>query len=197
MDTTSFAQAEDWGKYFYYDQTSPSGLRWSVDRYHGKDLAVKFISVGDPAGGLDKDGYYVVSLNRKVYKSHRLIYNMLVGEIPKNFVIDHIDGVHCNNCITNLRVVSHSLNMRNTKQMCNNTSGVTGVCLLQNKNRNGSISLYWSASCRDVSGKAIQKRFSVGRHGNEEAFRMACEYRVDMIAHLNSQGAEYSDRHGN
>lgn len=197
METISLAQVEDWGKYFYYDHTSPSRLRWNVDRFHGVGHAAKFISVGDPAGGLDKDGYYVLNLNRKAYKAHRVIYNMFVGEIPENFVIDHIDGVKSNNCIDNLRVVPHSLNMRNMKQKRNNTSGVTGVSLLRNTNRSGSISLYWGASCLSTSGLKIQKRFSVAKYGNDEAFRMACEYRVEVIAHLNTQGAEYTERHGN
>jgi hypothetical protein len=38
--------------------------------------------------------------------------------------------------------------------------------------------------------------FSISKLGNDEAFRQACEYRAKMIAELNEQGANYTERHG-
>ena len=52
--------------YFYYDETSPSFLRWKVSR--GK------IKAGDSAGGKDNKGYYIVKLNNVSYKVHRVIF---------------------------------------------------------------------------------------------------------------------------
>lgn len=49
--------------------------------------------------------------------------------------IDHIDRDKANNRMSNLRVVSHSCNMRNTKIFSTNTSGVKGVSYCNRTNR--------------------------------------------------------------
>lgn len=38
--------------------------------------------------------------------------------------------------------------------------------------------------------------FSTHKFGNDEAFRLACEYRIEMVAELNRQGAGYTKTHG-
>ena len=43
---------EEFAKHFYYDETSPSCLRWKVDRYGGKGYNIKKISQGDIAGSI-------------------------------------------------------------------------------------------------------------------------------------------------
>ena len=37
----------DFSKYFAYDETSPSCLRWIVDRFSGRNMSIKHISKGD------------------------------------------------------------------------------------------------------------------------------------------------------
>ena len=44
-------------------------------------------------------------------RAHRIIYQTLVGDIPKGYEIDHIDHNRQNNSIDNLRIVTHSQNM--------------------------------------------------------------------------------------
>ena len=58
--------------------------------------------------------------------AHRVAWAMHHGEWPQS-AIDHVNGVRCDNRITNLRDVDQSTNMRNTQRMKNNTSGQTGV----------------------------------------------------------------------
>ena len=80
---------------------------------------------GDKAGTI-KDGYVVISLDNKKQRAHRLAYLYETGQLPQG-VVDHIDHVKTNNSWTNLRDVSHSVNMKNLAMSKRNTSGMTGV----------------------------------------------------------------------
>lgn len=59
--------------------------------------------------------------------SHRFVWEMHNGPIPTGLEIDHINHIKDDNRIENLRLVDRSENMRNTKMMKHNTSGVPGV----------------------------------------------------------------------
>lgn len=92
-----------------------------------------FIHVGDEAGSIhrnrgDKTFYCRVGFNNKVYQAHVLIWIMHYGNIPDGFEPDHIDHNGINNCLDNLRLVTHSDNQQNISMHKNNTSGITGVC---------------------------------------------------------------------
>lgn len=51
---------------------------------------------------------------------HRLVWECFYGElIPKNFVIDHVDGNTKNNHISNLEAISHSKNIERSKKSLN------------------------------------------------------------------------------
>ena len=71
-------------------------------------------------GGI-RNGYVRVEINDKVYSVHRLVYETFVGPIPDKMEIDHIDGNRQNNCVDNLRLVTHSENIMNA--MNNGHSG--------------------------------------------------------------------------
>ena len=72
-------------------------------------------------------GYMQVTVNGNLYLSHRVIWEMMNGPIPKGYIIDHKDRVRNNNLIDNLRLVTYSLNQRNRSNNSNNTSGHRGV----------------------------------------------------------------------
>ena len=64
--------------------------------------------------------------NRQYYRMHRLI--MGVGEYDRgNNEVDHINGIRSDNRKCNLRIVSHSDNMKNVGISARNTSGYKGV----------------------------------------------------------------------
>jgi hypothetical protein len=84
------------------------------------------MKVGDEAGCLNSRGAVEIIYKGKQYRAHRVIWEMVYGEPPKN-TIDHIDGNPSNNRLENLRDVSHAENRRNNKVSKANRSGVSGV----------------------------------------------------------------------
>ena len=85
-------------------------------------------SIGEPIGYKQSGGYLSLSLGRKEYLLHRLIWMMKTGSFPN--LIDHIDHNRSNNRWNNLREVSPLENAKNTGKSKNNSSGVTGVRIL-------------------------------------------------------------------
>ena len=65
-------------------------------------------------GWVNWSGYHLVSFERKHYKTHRLIFAMHHGYLPK--LIDHIDRNKLNNKIENLKDSSKSENALNSKR---------------------------------------------------------------------------------
>lgn len=70
--------------------------------------------------GLDKNKYqqYARTCFKNYGKKIRL-HQMIVGEIPKNYVIDHIDGDGLNNTRSNLRIVRRNINGLNSERAHN------------------------------------------------------------------------------
>lgn len=176
--------------YFYYDETSPSCLRWKVNRYSGKYSNIVAAAAHSPVDTINHAGYYIGMLFRKVVRVHRVIWQLFNGSIPKGYIIDHIDRDKTNNKISNLRLATTKTNGQNCKKQSNNTSGITGV---YKSCHNGCC--YWKAGWQD-GPKWKDKSFSINKLGNETAFRMACKYRSMMIHLLNQAGESYSDAHG-
>jgi hypothetical protein len=107
----------NWSEYFYYE-----------DGHLFRKVATgPTTKVGDKAGGINGKGYICVRLFNKKFMAHRIIWNILKGDIPKGFEVDHVDGNKTNNKIENLRLATRSQNMLNKKLKSTNTSGYRGV----------------------------------------------------------------------
>jgi hypothetical protein len=189
----------NWKEVVYYDPTSPSCLRWACNIPYkgtfGTKVSYKRV-IGDVAGTYAKrDNRYKIKFKQKAYMAHRVVYELFFGPIPDGLVIDHIDGDASNNVITNLRAVSHTTNCRNTKKPKSNKTGVQGVALSLILDKYGKEHRYYNAM-HTRNGKLKNKYFSINKLGEQEAFRLACEYRAKMIEELNRQGAGYTERHG-
>lgn len=181
--------------YFYYDESSPSCLKWAKDvvGYNGR----VYQKTGDNAGfirsGNDRDSKrWNVAVNHKCFYGHRIVY-ALHNELCPESIIDHVDGNSLNNLIGNLRQVSQEVNSRNTKIYSNNSTGIVGVSRIKRKRLNFVI---YVATCADKNGKQFSKEFSCYKLSEDQAFQAACNWRNEQIAELNLQGAGYTDRHG-
>ena len=65
------------------------------------------------AGVKNSEGYLSVSINKRKYLVHRVIWKMLHCEDP--LIVDHIDGDRTNNSAANLRHANESLSAFNKK----------------------------------------------------------------------------------
>ncbi len=102
--------------------------------------------VGDVAGCLHKIGYKQTHVDGKLRLNHRLVWLWHHGYFPEHG-LDHINRVKYDNRIENLREVSHTCNMRNTKVSKNNTSGIKGVSWIRSYSK-------WQASIQ-ISKKNV------------------------------------------
>lgn len=182
-------------KFFYYDESSPSCLRWKVTRLArigNSDRMRLVVTKGDVAGHLRKDGYWTVKLFEESIKIHRIIYALHHPEEDiTDIIIDHRNGDSSCNKIDNLLKSSDYKNGKNKSKYKNNSTGVNGIYLKTGNYAGSYVATYYT-----IDKKRRVKLFSISKLGDAEAFRLACEYREKMIAELNEQGAGYTERHG-
>lgn len=98
---------------------SDGKLIWKIDKS-------KNVKAGSVAGHTAKDGYVRVSVDKKDYLIHRLVFLWHKGYLPA--CIDHIDRNPSNNQIENLREATVTQNNGNSKLNKKNSSGLKGVC---------------------------------------------------------------------
>lgn len=109
--------------------------------------------------------YYASS---KEGKLHRIIMSLKKHD---GLVVDHINKNGLDNRTKNLRVVSVSINNRNTNVRKTNIFNCRGI--MENGN---NIRCYWY----DLNGKKMSKSFSTIKYGREEAIEMAIQLRKQM-----------------
>jgi hypothetical protein len=87
----------------------------------------KMNKAGRVAGDLNhRFGYVIISIDRKKYKRHRLIWFYVHREWPPED-LDHINGLRSEDSISNLRLATRSQNLWNAGKSKTNTSGHKGV----------------------------------------------------------------------
>lgn len=95
------------------------------------------------------------------------LHRFILGDIPKDKFVDHIDGDGLNNRRSNLRIVTHQENMQNLSTRRDNGTGRRGVYYEKSRNK-------YAAYAR-INGK--QKH--LGRFDTlEEAANVAKQYRM-------------------
>lgn len=184
----------NWNEYFYYDESSPSCLRWKTDRRSGRGFGHIHTPAHSVAGSKNKEGYWQIKLGNKNYQAHRIVWELLCGEIPEDYEINHKNRDRALNLIDNLEPVTKQHNLENKSMYSSNKTGVTGVRQVQ-RVISGGVYNSFVAHWRE-GGSQKEKWFSCEKYGHEQAFQLACDYRNKMIQDLNAQGAGYSDTHG-
>lgn len=110
---TKEISCEDVSQLVYYDETSPTFLRWKVDRVFGSWRFNKDAVAGHCSS--NPETYSSVRIYGKSYRAHRVIWVLFNGGIDSGSVIDHIDRDRHNNKISNLRLVNQSQNSKNRR----------------------------------------------------------------------------------
>lgn len=105
------------GRLFMYSE-SDGILTWRSPRFSSRALM--------PAGSVKRDGYRYITIKRKLYAAHRLIWILLNGSEPDG-LIDHINRIKTDNRIENLRIATKEQNAANAGMYSTNTSGFKGV----------------------------------------------------------------------
>lgn len=100
-----------------YDERT--GRLWWRVRASGRKMDV-------PAGGLNAQGYYCVTVLGKNYRAARLIWLLKTGNWPKHEV-DHRSTVRHDDRWKNLREATRPQNRANSSRYKNNSSGHKGV----------------------------------------------------------------------
>jgi len=87
---------------------------------------------GSAAGTPNDRGYLRVAVRGRSYKVHRVIFLMMTGAWPPEY-IDHINGDPSDNRWRNLRPATNAENQRNRTRNRDNTIGAKGVRWHRNK----------------------------------------------------------------
>ena len=151
----------------YYDETSPTCLRWKVTDGYGNKVA------GKQAGHLSKRGYSDLHLSKLgTFKCHVIVWLLHNKTIDVSKCIDHVDGNRENNRIDNLREVTHSDNGKNRESRTN--TGYKNLHLHKHKN---AYYVYWSEN-----GKRQHVFFKVSDYASaEEALQKSLAFRLEKI----------------
>lgn len=86
---------------------------------------------GTPIRYIDSVGYYAVSINKKLYRVHRLIFIYMGEELPE--VVDHINTIRLDNRWCNLRGTNKQGNNQNASAK-GGVVGHKGVCITASGN---------------------------------------------------------------
>jgi hypothetical protein len=148
---------------FSYDENSGL-LFWKEWEGHSSWFNARY---ADTQAGSRGDPYSQVHLDRRMLQTHRIIWKIMTGDDPSNF-IDHIDGDPHNNRWNNLRLVTHAENTWNTGMRRNNTSGYTGVhfipklgtwqALIRINDKNASLGYFSDPEAASQAYKAAVQR---------------------------------------
>jgi len=132
--------------------------------------------VGDVAGGMYSRGYFMVSIYSKKYLVHRMIFLYHHGYLTSGMELDHIDGNPRNNRIENLREVTKSQNIQNSKIRSDNKSGVKGVSWDKSHSK-------WKAEMRMKGKMKHLGRYTTLEEAEAVAIAARNEYHGDFARH--------------
>lgn len=184
----------EWQKFLYYDEGSPSSLRWKVDIYSGKNYKTLSTPKDTIAGTKQyrksgKPSKWILKFGGKNYSVAKIVYIIKKEYVDNNIIIDHIDRNPFNNKIENLRPVSENVNLKNKNLQTNNSSGFMGVTVRYSNN----IKYYTATWINPTTNKQQGKSFNVNKLGDFLAKIKAIVYRYKMINHI----GEYRGQHFN
>lgn len=147
---------DDVSSLFSYDPEN-GVLRWKNGR--GR------VRSGDVAGNICPRGYVVVTVDKKLYRGHRIAWAIAYGCWPnKDLDVDHINGKNGDNRLCNLRLATRAQNLSNVRKARSKVSGAKGVYWSPNNKKwrvrimkNGNVHELGLFSCLGVASKTRQQ----------------------------------------
>ena len=91
-----------------------------------KRITSNRVQVGAIAGVIGKNGHRYITINRRHFGAHRLVWLYVYGFMP-SCAIDHKNGRPADNRIENLRLCDSSQNGGNMRRPKHNTTGLKGA----------------------------------------------------------------------
>lgn len=154
---------------FYYDETSPTGLRWSNygHKHNRKDIAGYIVKSKNKS-------YFTVKFNGKQCLVHRIIWALTHDDLRSDLVINHKDGNGLNNSIDNLEQITQQQNSAKTFE-----GKKVGVCEMTVDKHT-----YAKAQWR-INGKTYSKLYSYAKLGKEKAWELAYTAREEALSSIN------------
>lgn len=122
------------------------------------------INAGRRTGRKNKDGYIIVTLDRKNHYAHRLIWKLVVGFEPHSR-LDHRSRNRADNNLRNLRESTSQQNAWNRSTSISNASGLKGV--YANRRRGCFYARIW------LNGKRVHLGMFATAEGAHEAYQKA------------------------
>ena len=116
---------KEYVRYLFDYDASEGKLKW-------KNHLTKSNRNGQYAGSINGKGYYCVTINKKSFRIHRLIWLYHKGFLPD--IIDHKDLNKLNNRIENLREATIQQNNANKSGLGSNT-GFKGIRWVQSRKK--------------------------------------------------------------
>ena len=186
----------DFSKILALDAESPTGLVWTTPRlYRGK---LNYNRVRQPAGNIrvfnNRQSYYMVTVFNQTFFVHRIVYLLKHGSVSLDKDVDHIDGNSLNNSTDNLVEKTAAKNARNRRKKSNKELS-TGVYIESSISKSGEV-LRRVRAHYSYNDKVYGKSWAIGRWGEENAIKLAMEWRTAHIERLNEENFGYTERHG-
>ena len=150
----------------YYLNYSPETGIFRRIRYYGERCNKSINKIV----GTDCNGYLKIGIGQNEYKSHRLAWIYVHGELGQDEVIDHINGIKHDNRIANLRKCTYAQNAQNiVKIQKDNTTGFLGVCYDKSKRK-------YMASIKVNSKQKFLGRYNTPEEASEAYLRAKRQY---------------------
>nr|WQM87059.1 HNH-family endonuclease [Marseillevirus cajuinensis] len=118
-------------------------------------------------------GYVRTSDRGRVVKLH----NLIMAHKPGELTVDHINRDPLDNRKCNLRITNQRTQSINQKMQRSNKSGIKGVARITGSDK---YTVHWRASWQNENMQPCTKSFAISKYGEEEAKRLAVEFRKKM-----------------
>lgn len=179
----SSVSKSEFAEFVYYDESSPTCLRWRV-------VTGPRCKVDEPVGSIicTKDGTarsITTKINGRNVKVSRIIWALFNELTPEDMIIDHIDNNPHNNKIENLRCITIAENSRNRQRNKGSKSEFPGI-YRRETNYTASVS---------INGVNKSTTYAFSKYGEELALQKCLAWRKSMLLMANEVGANYSDHH--